>query len=243
MQDGQALFDARTTWNGQSWSADLAVSKLVKEGRIPETIIVGVWNAGPWRYAEYYPQKVLARVPKALRQEYIESGMQGKPLADAYLRFLVEELKPAIDRRYATRPGPESTFVMGSSMGGLISLYAICEYPKVFGGAAGLSTHWVGLPTAWGLERVRQASLPLAMLNYLSERLPDPATHKIYIDRGDDALDILYAPSQRLAEEVLRDRGYTTARASSRVFEGLGHRETDWAARLVQPLEFLLGSQ
>jgi predicted alpha/beta superfamily hydrolase len=62
------------------------------------------------------------------------------PRSDAYLRFLVEEVKPFVQTRYHTLPGRETTVVMGSSMAGLVSLYALCEYPAVFGGAGCLST-------------------------------------------------------------------------------------------------------
>lgn len=243
MQDGQNLFDGRLNFTGKSWQADLAVERLVKAGRIPDTLIVGIWNNGVERYAEYYPEKVLAHAPEAARREYVEGASNGRSKADAYLRYLVEELKPAIDRRYPTRPGPESTFVVGSSMGGLISLYALCEYPQVFGGAAGLSTHWVGRPTAWGRERARNAALPLAAMAYLSQYLPLAGRHRIYTDRGDDWLDSLYAPTHRFVGEVLRDRGYTHADAMTPVFDGTGHTEADWAARLDVPLRFLMGSR
>jgi len=212
----------------------------VKAGRIAGTIIVGIWNAGVDRYAEYYPEKALAFAPEAVRREYVVEASNGRSKADAYLRFIVEEVKPAIDRQYLTKPGPESTFVVGSSMGGLISIYALCEAPQVFGGAAGLSTHWVGKPTAWGRERVRNAALPLAAMTYLSQKLPSPSTHRVYTDRGDDWLDSLYEPGHRMVEEVLRDRGYTAANAMTAVFHGTGHSEADWAARLDQVLLFLM---
>lgn len=164
----------------------------------------------------------------------------GLMLADAYLRFMVEELKPAIDQRYATRPGADSTFVAGSSMGGLISIYALCDYPQVFGAAAGLSTHWVGRPGAWGRERLRNAALPLAAMNYLSLALPAAGRHRIYTDRGDDGLDSLYAPAHHFAGELLRDKGYTGIDAMTAVVDGSGHSEADWAARLESVLLFLL---
>jgi predicted alpha/beta superfamily hydrolase len=241
MHDGQNLFDGRLNWTGKSWEADRAVERLVKAGRIADTIIVGLWNSGETRYAEYYPEKVLAFAPEAVRREYVVEASKGRSLADAYLRFIVEELKPAIDRRYVTKPGPESAFIVGSSMGGLISIYALAEYPQVFGGAAGLSTHWVGKPTAWGRERVRNAALPLAAMTYLAQALP-PGTgpHRLYTDRGDDWLDSLYAPAHRMVAEVLRDRGYTAANAMTPVFDGTGHNEADWAARLDSVLRFLM---
>ena len=240
MQDGQNLFDGRLHMSGKSWEADRAVDRLVKAGRIADTIIVGIWNSGETRYAEYYPEKALAFAPEAVRREYVVEASKGRSLADAYLRFIVEELKLAIDRKYATKPGPESTFIAGSSMGGLISIYALCEYPQVFGGAAGLSTHWVGRPTSWGRERVRNAALPLAAMTYLSQKLPAPATHRLYTDRGDDWLDSLYEPAHRMVEEVLRDRGYSKDSAMTAIVHGTGHNEADWAARLETPLLFLM---
>lgn len=241
MHDGQNLFDGSLNWTKKAWQADAAVDRLVKAGRIADTIIVGIWNSGEERYAEYYPEKFLAFAPEAVRREYVDLASNGRSKADAYLRFIVEELKPAIDRRYATRPGPESTAVVGSSMGGLISIYALTEYPQVFGAAAGLSTHWVGRPTAWGRERVRNAALPLAAMTYLSQKLPPAGRHRLYTDRGDDWLDSLYAPTHRFVAEVLRDRGYTATDAATPVIDGSGHSEADWAARLDRVLLFLLG--
>jgi predicted alpha/beta superfamily hydrolase len=243
MQDGQNLFDGRHAFGGKPWQADLAVNRLVKAGRLADTIIVGIWNTGAERYAEYYPQKFLGFAPEPVRREYVEQASNGRSKADAYLRFIALQLKPAIDRRYATRPGLESTFIAGSSMGGLISIYALCEYPDVFGGAIALSTHWVGKPTAWGRERVRNAALPLAAMSYLLQKLPPAGRHRIYTDRGDDWLDSLYAPAHLMVAEVLRERGYTAADAMTPVMPGTGHNEADWAARLDGVLQFVMGAR
>jgi pimeloyl-ACP methyl ester carboxylesterase len=160
--------------------------------------------------------------------------LHDKAQADNYLRFLVQELKPAIDKRYATRTDASGTFIMGSSMGGLVSVYAMCEYPAVFGGAAGLSTHWVGIRTA-------NAGLPLAAFNYLHDHLPDPLGHRLYQDHGTVELDALYAPYQVFVDALVRDRGFTDVNYASRVFEGKGHNEEAWAARLEIPILFLMG--
>ena len=236
--DGQMLYDASKSWNGQAWDLHLGVARLVAAGRIPDTLIVGVWNNGPWRHSEYFPQKFLPHLPAALRERLVAEGLKGKPQSDAYLRFLVEELKPAIDARYATRPGREHTFILGSSMGGLISVYAMNEYPQVFGGAAGLSTHWIGTSQA-------NAEIPQAALAYLSGHLADPASHRLYQDHGTTELDALYAPAQRLVDALVRERGYTAqgpqANFMSRIFEGTGHNERAWARRVEDPLEFLMG--
>lgn len=118
MHDGQNLFDAATSYAGE-WGVDEALDSLHAAGD-PGVIVVGIDNGRERRLDEYSPW-VSA-----------EAGMGGGEGA-AYVDFLVETLKPYIDARYRTRPGRETTGVAGSSMGGLISLYAALRYPEVFG--------------------------------------------------------------------------------------------------------------
>ncbi len=233
MHDGQMLFDASTTWNKQAWNVDAVLARLLREGRVPDTLVVGIWNNGPFRHSEYFPQKTLATLTPAVRQRFVAEYLQGRPQADSYLRFLVEELKPAIDRRFATLPGREHTALMGSSMGGVISVYGMSEHPQVFGGAAGLSVHWAG-------TREPNAEIPLAAFNYLRDHLAPPDGHRLYMDHGDGGLDAWYGPYQAFVDEIARDRGYTAANLKSLRFPGTGHNEADWSVRLEIPLQFLL---
>lgn len=233
MQDGQMLFDAATTWNKQEWQVDETMGRLIREKKIPDTIVVGIWNNGDYRHSEYYPQKYLEHLNPAFRETYVEQALKSKPQSDNYLRFLVEELKPAIDKKYSTLADREHTFVMGSSMGGLISIYAMNEYPEVFGGAAGMSTHWIGIFEP-------NHALPLAAFMYLDKHLAAPATHRLYMDHGTLNLDGKYAPYQIFIDQIVRDKGYTEQNWQSRVFEGADHNETDWAKRLHIPIAFLL---
>ena len=242
MHDGQMLFDASKSWNKSAWNVHVALSKLMQEDKVRDTIVVGIPNNGKYRYSEYYPDKMLALAPAAVREDYQRRAQWGFTLADAYLKFVALELKPAIDARFATRSDRANTVVMGSSMGGLISLYALCEYPEVFGAAAGLSTHWVGRPGAWGYpDKVQNASMPLAAFTYLQTHLPKPGQHRIYTDHGTTALDSLYGVHQDFADQLFKDKSYTGNLFFSRVFEGTGHSENDWAARVEIPLLFLLG--
>jgi predicted alpha/beta superfamily hydrolase len=244
MHDGQMLFDAATTWNKQAWNVHLSVARLMQNGEIPGTIVVGIPNAGKHRYSEYFPKKYLAGVPPTLRTEYVRRAQLGKSLSDAYLRFIVKELKPAIDKRFSTRTESASTFLMGSSMGGMISVYGVCEYPEVFGGAAALSTHWVGKPSLWGsTQTIQNTNFPMAAFQYLRSHLPAPETHRLYMDHGTTGLDAIYGPHQTFIDEIVRERGYREAQWQSRVFEGTGHNEADWSARLDIPLRFLLSGQ
>jgi enterochelin esterase-like enzyme len=142
---------------------------------------------------------------------------------------------PFIEKNYAVRKGPEHTFIAGSSMGGLISLYAICEYPRVFGGAACLSTHWPGIFT------MENNPVPDALLDYLRSYLPAPGKHKLYFDHGTTTLDTLYPPLQKKADEVLKNKGFTSSNWVTMEFPGEDHSETAWGKRLSLPLIFLLG--
>lgn len=233
MHDGQMLFDPTATWNRQAWRVDAILGRLIREGRVPDTIVVGIWNNGKYRASEYFPQKVLDHMAEGVRSAYLKQALEGRARADAYLRYLVTEVKPAIDKRYATRGDAAGTFIMGSSMGGLISVYAFTEYPQVFGGAAGLSTHWVG-------SFAPNASIPLAAFDYLHRTLPAPEGRRLYLDRGTATLDALYGPAQTFVDQIVHEHGYGDADYMSRVFEGAEHSEKAWSERLEIPLLFLL---
>lgn len=238
MNDGQMLWDASTTWNKQAWHVDQTLTRLMHAGSITPTLVVGLWNAGEQRHSEYFPEKHLQYLDKTTRETLLRDALRGMARADAYLRFLVKTLKPQIDQRYATLPEPTHTAIMGSSMGGMISVYALCEYPEVFGHAAGLSTHWVGAHRP-------NAQLPMAAFRYLLEHLPAPKGRRLYQDHGTTELDALYPPYQRIVDQIARDRGWKEggpdASYMSRIFEGTGHNERAWAERLEVPVKFLLG--
>lgn len=233
MHDGQMLFDPTATWNKQAWQIDVTLDRLMRNKQVAPTIIVAIWNRDKFRASEYFPRKVLERLAPEQRKFMLETFMEGKAKSDDYLRFLVHELKPMIDRRYATRRDRDATFVMGSSRGAVLSVYAMSEYPQVFGGAAGLSVHWIG-------KFERNAAIPMATFAYLSEHLADPAGHRLYLDRGTETLDALYGPSFEFGGEVIRERGFTDANYMHRVFPGTDHSEKAWSERLEIPLMFLL---
>ncbi|NML58914.1 alpha/beta hydrolase [Chryseobacterium cheonjiense] len=241
MQDGQMLYDPEMTWNKQSWNVDDIISGLLKNGEIRNTIVVGVWNDSKLRHFDYFPQKPFESLTAAekdtVRTQLTKSGRSDQifsPNSDNYLKFLVKELKPLIDEKYSTYKDIANTFIAGSSMGGLISMYAICEYPKVFGGAACLSTHWTGTFTN------KNNPFPESVLKYFNKNLPDPKTHKIYFDCGDQTLDALYPEIQKKADIIMTEAGYTDANWKTLYFPGENHSEEAWNKRLHIPLEFLL---
>ena len=244
MHDGQMLYDPSNTWTKSSWDVDDVLTKLLREGKIADVIVVGISNTGKSRHAEYFPQKPFESLTTE-QQDFVSKSLQStgrttdlfKPVSDNYLKFIVTELKPFIDKKYAVYKDRKHTFIAGSSMGGLISMYAICEYPSVFGGAACLSTHWPGIFSMEGNP------VPEAFIKYLKAHLPDPENHKIYFDYGDQTLDAMYPPLQKKVDEVLKEKGFTDKNWETRYFPGKDHSETSWHERLEIPMLFLLASK
>jgi predicted alpha/beta superfamily hydrolase len=234
MHDGQNLFDAALAYGGEVWGVDTAIRRLSRQGKIPEMIVVGVWNTF-YRFSEYMPEKPF-RLLDEKTQEFLIDEYDSPPKSDAYLSFLVTELKPFIDQNYRTLPDRDNTLIMGSSMGGLISIYALCEYPEVFGRAGCLSTHWIGSLVA-DFDQMSGA-----MASYLDSNLPAAGNHRIYFDYGTLNLDSLYEPHQIKIDAIMRKQGYRLQKDwITKEFPGHDHNEKSWRARLNEPLLFLAG--
>ncbi|WP_157363768.1 alpha/beta hydrolase [Alkaliflexus imshenetskii] len=244
MHDGQMLFDASSTWNHQEWEVDETISRLLIEESVIPCIVVGIWNGGELRHNEYFPMKPFQMLSESQRDVVINAVRMNTQsvftadqiYSDEYLKFIVSELKPVIDRQFATKPEREYTFIAGSSMGALISLYALCEYPEVFAGAACLSTHWPGI------FHVEDNPIPNAFVDYLSTHLPKPGDHRIYFDFGTQGLDALYPPLQEKVDSVMIEKGYSQENWRTLAFEGEDHSEDAWNRRLHFPFKFLLGT-
>jgi predicted alpha/beta superfamily hydrolase len=238
MHDGQMLYDSSVAWNGQSWNADYTASALMKSGKIHDIIIVGIWNTGKKRHYDYFPEKpffTLSMEEKIwVKDELIKSGraeLTFQPNSDDYLKCIVQEIKPFIDSVYQLKGSKDKTFIAGSSMGGLISMYAIFEYPEIFQGAACLSTHWPGVFT------MENNPVPQIFTEYMKNKLPGLTDNKLYFDCGNMELDSMYPPLQKAVDEVMAE--YPQELKMSLFFEGEDHSETAWKNRFETPLLFL----
>ncbi|WP_066763836.1 alpha/beta hydrolase [Sphingobium sp. CCH11-B1] len=241
MHDGQNLFDAKKANFGVEWGMDEAMERLAALGIGQPAIIVGIHSTA-LRYREYMPQGVYDALPPAYAK-LVRDSHGGQPVSDAYLRFIVKELKPHIDRTYRTRPGRSDTAVMGSSMGGLISIYAMGRYPGIFGQAAALSVHWplVGAQAVDNIPADAPAIVAQAFAAWFGDSRVDPHVNRLYIDHGTATLDAHYPPFARAIEAKLAARGWQSAGIfQSRTFTGTAHDERAWAERVDIPLAFLL---
>lgn len=239
MHDGQNLFFPERSGFNKVWAADKAVLRLIAQRRIAPVIIVGVDHPGAARYRQYFPQKLYAAASPKLQAQF-DRLAKGPVTGDAYLTFLTAELKPMIDHDYRTRPDPAHTAVIGSSMGGLISCHAFIEYPKVFGRAGCVSTHWpLADPGDVGPYQPEVAAL---WWRYLTGNLGSPHGRKLWMDHGTETLDASYGPWQDAIDADLTRLGWRRHRDfESRTYVGAAHEENAWAARLDDILAWLLG--
>jgi predicted alpha/beta superfamily hydrolase len=221
MQDGQNLFDHATSYAGE-WGVDETMEGLGRREGL-EAIIVGVPNAGIHRVDEYSP----------FRDRRLGGGR-----GDEYIGFLTDTLKPLIDRDFRTLPGRRFTGIMGSSLGGLISLYAFFHRPAVFGFAGVMS------PSLWFAGE--------AIFDYVGSAAYYPG--KIYLDAGTRELgeshsgrlhrasaSRKYYASVRRMKGILVRKGYRPLRDMMHVEEKwAGHSESSWGRRLAPALRFLI---
>jgi predicted alpha/beta superfamily hydrolase len=208
MHDGQNLFDAATSFSGE-WEVDQTLEHASAEGL--EAIVVGIPNAGPERLNEYSP------FPDA------RHDTEGR--GDAYADFIVHTLKPIVDRDFRTLTDRESTGIAGSSMGGLISLYAFFRNADVFGFTGVMS------PALWFAGA--------AILPYV--QAAPYVGGRIYVDVGTrEGRETL--SNVRKLRDILIDKGYRKGTDFLYVVEmGGTHSEAAWARRLRRELDFLLG--
>ncbi len=213
MQDGQNLFDPATAFFGQEWRADITADELTERGEIEPVIIVGVYNAGVRRMSEYTPT----------RDKRLRKG--GK--ADRYAEMLARELKPFIDHEYRTRKAARYAAVGGSSLGGLVSLVAGLQYPRVFGALAVIS------PSVWWDQR--------AILSLVRE-YRELVRPRIWLDIGtnEGSMPQAIVEDARLLRDALIENGWQPGEGLSyREYHGADHSERAWGSRFGELLAFL----
>jgi predicted alpha/beta superfamily hydrolase len=237
MHDGQNLFFPERSNYNKVWAADRSALRLIAAKRVPPFIIVGIDHPGEARFRQYFPQALAESASPALRA-ILTRDAKGPFTGDAYLHFLATELKPMIDRQYRTRRGPESTAIIGSSMGGLISCYAFVRMPQVFGRAGCVSTHWP--LTAPDVTAPHKAEIVRLWSDAFRRGLGRAGARRLWMDHGDQTLDAYYPPYQAEITRAVAATGWRQGRDFvARAYPGTPHEENAWAARMDDIFAFL----
>ncbi len=203
MHDGQNVFDEATSSFGE-WGVDEALDTLGPQHR--QMIVVGIDNGGDKRLNEYAPYDM---------EKY------GKGEGALYVEFIVKTLKPFIDKHYRTKKCKDHTSIAGSSMGGLISFYAILNYPKVFGAAGVFS------PAFWINPQLKQ----------IEARQAKKVKGKIYFYAGQQEGDSMVPDMLHVFEQMQQ---HSKAKMET-VIRGEGrHDEPTWRAEFVEFYRWLI---
>jgi predicted alpha/beta superfamily hydrolase len=217
LNDGQNLFDPATAYIGIDWQADEAADRLIREGRIPPLIIVGIDNAQKERPREYLPYRSFH--PPIMRP-------QGK----RYPGFLLNEVMPFVYHRYRIARGPENTGLGGSSLGAIISLYTALDRPGVFGRLL-LESPSLFISNRQLLKSSRAfRQWPARIFMAMGTR-----------EAGTEERDQEVVEDVRELEHVMRRAGLREDRLRVRIDEGAIHSEKEWARRFPEALAFLFG--
>ena len=230
--DGQNVFDGKTsTHRGKTWEMAQHAFKVSYENGLVPPVIIAVWHGSSksdpmGRAKDLSPQKFFQEdVPVNLPN--ISKSDLAQLRGDQYLESIFQGYVPQLLETLQTEVSPDNTALIGSSMGGLSTLYAAHKHPDKFKTALALSPHWI----IGGDALVRRTMA----------ELPKPGSHKIWMSRGTKALDAQYEPFQDLADELMLQKGYRKdIYFISKVYKKTGHNEASWASYLDQPLRFWL---
>ncbi len=211
MHDGQNLFSTGTG-SSVSWRVDLAIDRLVSEGKLEEVIVVGIPHAGDRRMAEYIPYRIPAG---------IASRSEGKE----YAQYIVDTILPYVESKYRISSKREDRAVMGSSLGGLMSFWMVKEYPEIFSFAGMVSPY-----APWILDDTKKLKRQDIKI-WVDTGTAEYGIHNFnYVELARKFSDIMTENNYRYGENF----------AYYEVFRG-NHNETDWAARVDLPLIFFKG--
>jgi len=212
LQDGQNLFDPETSYiKGKTWMVREHADAAIEAGEVEPLVIVGIYNTGNRRLAEYTPEK---------------DWQMGGGEADSYGELLIRELMPWIAEHYRVLPGREHTGLGGSSLGGLVSLYLGLKHAEVFGRLAVLS------PSVWWNHK--------SILGFVSETAP-LLQHRprVWLDAGDHEGRTTLKDAQTLAQRMRANGWVEDESLHFEKIRGGTHDETSWATRVRPMLRFL----
>ncbi len=249
LHDGQNMVDPALGYGGSSWELDSLMELHLRNGSIAPCILVMVDNS-PRRFEEYLPPPCLEDLD-ASNFAALQKERPGLAMGNQYAQWIVEELMPWINVQYPSSPDARHHYLMGASMGGLISSYTALLYPQSFGGAVCLSTHWpLSLQFNDTLNSKPYRDWLLRRIDSLFGKSMEGeslALHSLYMDHGDQTLDAFYPPHQQAFDRQIQSWGKKhrdrKLRYHSRFFPGTKHHEKDWSARCIEAMAWTMQGQ
>ncbi len=233
MMDGQNIFFDSLSYIGHSWRLSEVSNTLINENKVNDFVIIGIDNASINRFSEYMPQKPFNALSRRIKWK-LRKHSNDPIYSDQFLKFIVNNIIPFMRNNYNITENSQEIIIGGSSMGGLISMYAVCEYPDEFGGAICMSTHWPAFIYK------NSGATKNKIIDYFSENIPK--NKKWYFDFGTLGLDSQYERHQRKIDDILTANGYEADKNwITKKFEGHDHNEIAWYSRIHIPLEFFFG--
>lgn len=217
MHDGQNCFDVNSSAFGMEWQIDETLTALIDEGEIDPVIVVAIDNAGAARSWEYNPPEIPFQ------------GRNGR--ADQYVKFLTEEVMPAIEARFRVKTGPEHTAIGGSSFGGNVTIYALMHTHNVFGAAL-----------------IESPAITYAgpAFEQLIKAHEGPWCERVCIgmgtkETGDPARDPIYAAAATMLADHMLETGVNKDHLTLTLEQDAEHNELAWAKRFPDAARHLFG--
>ncbi|HTX75918.1 MAG TPA: alpha/beta hydrolase-fold protein [Terracidiphilus sp.] len=212
MHDGQNLFDPETSFiRGRTWQMREHADAAIEAGEVEPLILVGIYNTGDRRIAEYTPDR---------------DWQRGGGEAESYGRLILDDLMPFIARHYRVRAGREFTGLGGSSLGGLVTLYLGLRFAEQFAKLAVLS------PSVWWNHK--------SILGYVNEHAPEIWERpRLWLDVGEREGRRTVQDAEHLTRRLVANGWQRGETLHFERFPDGAHDETSWAARVRPMLRFL----
>lgn len=227
--DGQNIFDRKTATRLTTWQLAQKSIRTFEEFGLTPPLIIGVFHSSSkidphGRYKDLTPQKPFLDGIKPT----VEAGFELSEIrSDQYLNQINSEILPTLSRLCGLAPEPIRTAMIGSSMGGLTTLYGVGQRPDIYGTALAFSPHWVISSHAF--------------IDHLIDALPSPETHKLWMSRGTKGLDASYEPFQNYADARAIRNGWDLERNfQTKVYPRTTHNEKSWQSYVAESLRFWL---